>query len=471
MDELIVIGAEKQFFIDDYVLEALEGTAQVMNQPQKDLSNPLIVADRPWEGTHVYLYKGTTLFDRDRGLYRMWYQVYDPEHAKHMICYARSEDGLHWEKPDLGVVEYAGSRENNIVFAGNRYAANVNVLDDAHETDPSRRYKLLYWDRGPKGGPSGICVAFSPDGIHFTPHPDNPVLSGTGDTHFVYGWDERYGQYVGYFRPTGKGVPLAGSRHVRTIGRSLSPDFVHWTYPQIVLQPDANDPPDTQFYCMTVFPYDGLYLGFIAVFATNSCQMRSQLAVNRDGILWRRVKQGTPFLPLGSFGSFDGAQMYLNAPMRVGDELWIYYGGFATRHSYRSEEGAEGVAPASSIGLARLRPDGFVTVDAGPNVGTATTKPLVFSGQQLAINAWASFKQSAGVDDSTLVQVEILDGEGRPLPGYGAEENDSLTAGELGLRQVITWQGNADVGRLAGLPIKLRFHLRNVKLCSFQFES
>ena len=474
MEPLKITG--KQLFIDEEVIASRERVMAVMNPAVKYYGNPLIVADRPWEHSMIYVYKGTVLWEPDEAIYKMWYQIYTPDAGEpYTVAYATSADGLTWEKPALGIIDYQGRKDNNLVFTGNKYAANVNVFKDTRDPDPTRLYKNLYWDSGATGGADGICVAFSPDGLLWTPAAENPVLMGTGDTHHVLGWDDRYNKYIGYFRPRGPEVPRAGKLTTRTIGRSESDDFVHWTPPRMVLAPDEADPPDTQFYHIAVFKYEGLYLGFLGVFHTNSLHIDHQLVASRDGINWRRLGGRQPFLGLGDPGNFDAGMAYIATPVIAGNEIRIYYGGFNTRHSYRDLRGIAtdfmppGAKPAAGIGMARLPLDGFVSVDAGPNPGTLTTRPLTFTGRQLYLNAQFSAKQSAGMDDESLISVELLDGSGQPISGYTLSEAIPISGDGLEFGKQVTWQDKPGVAALQHLPVQLRFHLRNVKLYAFWF--
>jgi hypothetical protein len=483
--EPIGIDTQRQLFFDDQLIEQLDRTMRVLNQPVKFPGNPVLTGDQPWENGDAYVFTGTVLWDGEQERFRMWYGSnggrFDP--VRDFCCYAESTDGVNWEKPALGLVEYDGSRANNIVFIGNERAENVNVLLDHHEGTPDRRYKMLYWDRGAQNGPLGINVAFSPDGLHWTQYAGNPIVTGTSDTHSLLGWDNRQHCYVAFFRPStyeprissppveGRrpvDLPRAGKYFKRVIARTTSPDFIHWTDPEVVLAPDEKDPPDLEFYSMAPFQYAGHYLGFVDCFHTNNCAMDVQLAHSRDGVEWNRGHPRQPFIPTGSFGSFDGRQIYAAAPVVRENEIWIYYGGFNVGHSLRSMAGGEGLTFQTATGLAKLPLDGFMSIDAGPNAGVLTTKPLRFEGQCLVINAQPSLKEGL-YDDETLVRVELLDLNGTPLPGFTAEHADPLVGDAAMTDQVITWDGNHDVSTWSDQPVRLRFTLRNIKLYSFQF--
>jgi hypothetical protein len=140
-------------------------------------------------------------------------------------------------------------------------------------------------------------------------------------------------------------------------------------------------------------------------------------------------------------------------PIVVGDEIWFYYAGFSGRHWATKRKEPQGGA----VGLAKLRLDGFVSIDAGD--GELTTVPLLMSGDRLIVNANASLGS---------VKVEILDAAGKPLEGFSKEDADSIQGDSV--RHTARWKGRADVSSLKGKPITLRFHIDRSKLYSFAFQ-
>jgi len=444
MSHVLKLSSERQLFVDDYVVEEVRNLRQVLNQPTKYAGNPLIRPLKPWERPGVNLY-GTVMYDPEQGIYRMWYQGYGG--TPYTGCYATSRNGIHWEKPNLGLVKFGGSMENNIFLDD---AAILNVIQDRREKDPDRLYKALFWEQH---NPS-VSVAFSPDGVHWTKYAGNPVLRGTSDTHTLLGWDEACDKYVAYIRPS-----VGNGTRIRVIGRSVSDDFNHWTEPEVVLQPDEDDPPGLEFYGMPVFKYQDLYLGMPWAYhaypeeslTRMAALLDTQLAVSRDGVHWKRAGDRKPFIPRGPASSIDQGMIYTaKEPVVVGDELWFYYGGF---------DGDHGCWCSANICLAKLRLDGFISMDAGDKEGTLVTKPFYCEGRDLIINADARGGQIA---------VAVLDEAGNQTGNLdGFKKIDCALFDGDAVRHKVTWRDNISLEALRGQPIRLKFYMQQAKLYSF----
>jgi hypothetical protein len=443
------IGTERQLFLDDHLIERMAGLRRTVSQPSKFARNPLLVGDSPWAPQGPMMF--SLIRDPDDGLFKAWLSNYTdrfPGNEQFMTTYVVSRDGLTWDKPALGLIEFGGSTANNICFKGASNCCGFAVVKDPCDPDPSRRYKAAYWDTGEDKQTWGVCVAFSPDGLRWTAHPGNPVVTGTGDTHTLLGldgFDPAVGKYVGYFRPGGG---------PRRIGRSVSDDFVHWSDVEVILAADEEDPDNVSFYGMDGFIYEGLHIGFLWVFHNDEEPqlMDIQLVCSRDGSSWTRVGDRQVFLPRGEMGDFDCYMVQqANPPIVVGNELWIYYSGNNGMH-WRDVPVAQ-----SAIGLATLRLDGFVSLDAGEEEGTVLTKPLEFEGGQLLVNADASAGQ---------LTAELVNAEGQAMEGFTRTDCDPLTRDSL--RHTITWGGRSDL-REVRQPVRIGFYLRKAKLYSFAF--
>ena len=520
--EPIRIGTGKQLFIDDHVVESTASISRVLNRPVKHPGGPVLRPERKWEGNFASV--SSVIYDPEDVLFKMWYvpslitaqrpsgplEEYESllrasnyREELDLTCYAVSRDGVHWERPELGLAEFEGSNRNNIISdmsvrsEGGLYNSGraPNAFRDHREQDPARRYKALGYARA-ANGQTGICLYFSADGLDWKEYPGNPVMVGTSDTHTVLGWDPSRKKYVAYLRPGWKDygeavaaydgippevraaslpshtpdqlAPRAGRIRKRTIGFSASEDFIHWSPIEPALIPDSVDPVDLQFYGMPALLYEGIYLGFPWVFRTNSLTMESHFAYSRDGREFQRLPDRGPYIPLGANGTWDDGCVYVRQPLVHDGKIWFYYLGVNWRHGVEDLL-AEGENAEAAVGLATLPLDGFVSLDAGPNPGTMITRPLIFEGNRLLVSFEDSQKGSAGVDHHSSLRVEVLDSDGEPLEGYGLEDMEPVTRTVAG--QPISWGGSADLSNLAGQPVQLRFHLRNGKFYSFQFQS
>lgn len=494
---LLEIGNRKQLFIDDYMIQSLTDAKQVLNTAAKEPSNPVIRPDQPWEGHLTPV--GKVLYDPEEKLFKMWYSTSGEWRAepggqlseyhwtdtgavrervdapyryvgiyhnyKYRLCYATSRDGVHWVKPNLGKVEFNGSRNNNLLPADGR----APTFEDPNEADPAKRYKSIAMTRTTDPPGMQLHAYYSPDGFNWTPEPTNPVMDTTpepgrwGPTHYM-GWDPIRKVYAAHIEnclhrrcPTG----------IRTVGRAESPDFRNWSLPQNILLPDDEDYPDAEFYLFPVVAYEGTYIATPWIFRTTRTLHYPTLAFSRDGVNYER-KFREPLVRPGAEGSFDSVSVYSQAPIMQGGKIWIYYTGANWRgpeQLYLKQE-AEGEAPLRAPGLATLPEDGFVSIDAGKlRPGILLTQTFSFEGSGLHVNMEAArHNDGAGIPQ---IKVEILDHQTKPLPGFSLKDSDPMAA--RGAAQA-SWQGNSDVSSLEGRPVQLRFWIRNASLFSFQFK-
>ena len=475
---IIDIGSTKQLFLDEYLIESLEDTRFVLNYAEKATDNPVIPRDRPWEGN--YNHYATVFYDQDQQKFRMWYSTSNwtpvpggtPKGTDPRICYATSEDGYHWEKPSLGLVEFNGSKDNNIVGEDNWLGFKGGIVFDAREPDPSRRYKALVQtvegelstDTGRKG--MQFHLYYSGDAFNWTAYPDNPIIDwgnrgGRWGPTSVMGWDPFHQVYVAHMEicahqrcPIGK----------RFIGRAESPDMIHWSAAVPAILPDSEDFPDTEFYSMPAFFYEGFTIGMLWNFRTTNTTILPQFVFSRDGIHYDRRYRG-PFIPAGPGEAFDSVSIYALRPIVYGDKIFFYYGGVNWRSPEQLEIMGEERA-YGAIGLAVLPLDGFVSLDGAKlRFSEVVTRAFTFAGKELRLNMRAAFQRWGA--HPAEVRVEILGTDYKPISGYGFDDCDPLT--ETGISHRVTWKGKSDVGELAGEPVKIKIYFKNAKLFSFQF--
>ena len=482
------IGSQKQLFIDERFFHSSENIELCMNPPVQD-RDPVLIADRPWEQKGIGAY--STAFREADGKFRLWYDalvdVGLPQEGARRLCYAESDDGLHWEKPSLGLIQFRGSTENNIVApqVERQSMQGATVYRDEH-APTDERYKL--WSKFrptdsqlTEGMRSGLWAMHSPDGIHWQAYSNQPNPPNQScDTQNMFFWDDSFKCYVGYTRvretQSSEEAALAGKVAYRSIGRITSPDFRTWSRTQIVLEADEKDlaipvpskfdnqRPSIDYYTSCAMKYESaqdVYLMFPSVYYHWGedgfpATMDTQLLSSRDGIRWRRQGNRRPFLQHGMDDEVHSGMIFANPWLiPVDDELWLYYAGMAHNHGADPND----VGRSSSLFRAYIRRDGFVSADAGFSGGQFITPVLQFAGNRLEVN----LDGGAG----GWLQIEIQDTAGQPLFGFRLTDTDPVVGNAI--NKTVTWQGKADVSELIGKPVRLRFVLRAMKLYAFQF--
>ncbi len=514
------IGSIKQLFLDDHVVDTLDGVVRQFHRPVRYEDNPVIQADKPWErgGGGVYLYGGSVMYDEEDGHFKMWYRTSSPldssatsrskePEGAYKACYAVSDDGVHWEKPSLGLTDHDGSTHNNILppaIGGMKQIRRPNLIKDYDDPDPDRRYKMIYMDNFE--GKWALSKGFSRDGITWemnvgVPHAFERPVAPNG---VLFGWDARRSEYVHYHRKSGMVPADVDGRLVRkkhAVMRTSSPDFEIWGDTQEVLTPSDTDPPNWSpshgVDLAGVLYTDDLYVGTVDSGTTyhvedfpghlwdpfhrnEFAEYRTELVISRDGVMWRRAAPFWEFMRFGSWGTWDRDHVGLAKPILYNDELFFYYAGSNVSMGSNSpghpmadviNTVRDGQWMAHAIGLAKMRLDGFVSMDAYQDGGMLTTRPLVFEGDHLQVNVRAPEKPFG--DDRFVpspygtFDVEILDLAGKPLEPFSLAHCDTFTGDKL--RHTVTWNGSPDLTALAGEAVSLRFHQRNAALYAFQF--
>ena len=486
---MIPVDQRKQLFIDERFIESSDGVSLCMNTPYQH-PEPVLVPDRAWEVEGVGAYN-TVMRDAD-GKLRMWYDAQTGvgiAPGSRRLAYAESDDGIRWRKPELGLIEFAGSKANNIVAPVEvRQSQQGGTIYRDDRAPAAERYKL--WtklsvptgrdDRPMKGG---LWAMFSADGTRWNLYPDQPHLDVSCDTQNVFFWDETVEQYVGYIRARETQVADEAADSdkpvYRSVGRVTSPDFRHWSSTQVVFQADEIDlgaalpqpavdnRPQIDFYTNCAMKYADAQDAYVMLPSVYyhwgddgfPATMDVQLATSRDGISWRRAGDRRPFLRHGFDGGGNNDMIFAN-PYLIpfgDDELWLYYIG--TERVHNSSQAGQRLR--SAIYRATMRRDGFISADSGYAGGEIVTPPLTFSGNRLELNC----DGGAG----GWLRVEILDQGGLAHPGFSFADGENITGNSV--RKTVTWQARADVGELAGLTVRLRIVSRDMKLYAFQFTN
>jgi hypothetical protein len=434
----------KFLFLDFRAVETVDGFERRLEAPRKRRENPLLQSDDPAEGNSMSMYG--SVVQREDGLFQMWYTVNHPT-LYGAMAYAQSEDGLHWQRPALDVVKYKG-RRTHLVFAKSPHG--TTILYDRAESRSGWKYKMLTG-----AAPSHrICAFRSADGIHWVDAAENPVTGSNPDCPMSL-HRAADGHYVAYHRP-GFGD--------RRVARSESWDFAHWSQPHIVIDQEAGDGPQTQFYGMGSIPYGPYELGTLWIYRTDPANMdfykmrggqqHAELAYCRSGYAWHRAALGEPFIPHGRAGSWDGGCLQAaSSPLLLEDEIRFYYAGQRPLHSESKDW--KGKEPRCGIGLASCKPDRFVSLTAARR-GKLLTRPFWTQTPLFFINA--------DVAKGGQVRMGVLDSDGKAIQGFGIADCLPVTGDSI--QHAVVWRGQGDASVLANRQIRLQVEARNARLYS-----
>jgi hypothetical protein len=234
-NEIIHLGDKREIFVDHYLIDKLEGTRLVMNHPHDE--GPVLFFDDPWEGPFC----GYVTIINDDGKYRAYYRGWNDLKDRQVTCYAESDNGRNWVKPELGLVEYNGSKKNNIILDVEPETHNFcPFIDTKPNVPPSQKYKALGGS-----GKSGLIPYVSSDGIHWEKlHNEGVIKKGAFDSQNVAFWSEQEKLYLCYFR--------VGADGFRSVSRSTSKDFINWSEPVAMTYGDT---PREHLYTQQTSPY------------------------------------------------------------------------------------------------------------------------------------------------------------------------------------------------------------------------
>lgn len=490
-ENLIDATKHKQLFLDDHVVETTDGLTRTLHpvdrhgpviEPDESIGQLGLQADCP------------PIWNPVTEMYQWWFfaRYSSPAQGPYLKTairrahFATSNDGVRWERPNLGLYELDGSTDNNLAADPEGLTAN-DILRDEHEPDPVRRYKGMFG-----GGLRSFGV--SPDGFDWT-MLDVPGVPSQDTSDMLY--DEYTQQFLLYHKHS--------TEWGRSVWLSTCKEFGDWSEAVLVFHSDetdkenaakriraVTDDPDyltppiideqdyiAQIYKMPVMPYEGIYIGFPVLYnpsglippprgnATGISQV--ELTVSRDLYNWDRVANREVFIPLDKWnGSNYGTSQVLTCGrpvVRDNGEIWVYYvanrargnkelywyspGSSHIDRHYFNDSDESGMA----LNLGKVRPQGFVSLDA-ENEGTLLTKPFLTDGKGLNINANIRGGLYAELLDATTMQ---------PLHGFAKNDCQTVTGDQL--NAAISW-GSVTVPS-NNTPVRVRFTMRNADLYAF----
>jgi len=487
---MINIGSRRECFFDTFIVDKEKTSANILLH-KPEIKNITMTCDEPWEGDCSDFFN--FFFDDEAGIYRMYYlgwayQRENPEEMAIRVCYAESKDGITYTKPNLGICEFRGSKENNIIFDEKTMQFdNFYVFKDKNpECKSGQKYKAIALDLSQ----NALVAFYSNDGIHFE---KGNVLTDKGafDTLNVAFWDEDAKMYRCYIR----GFHVSGDLEykdpederplflspsdrnvrVRDIRYMESEDFESWTRPVHI---DFGDKPDVPLYTNVVSKYyraPHIFVGFPTRYMEREewtpcydvlCGLegrkkrfekgrRQGLTVtdcvfmtSRDGVKFTRydesfIRPGAEHETNWVYGSCYPSVGFVETPSHINPDCDNELSMFCYENHMSGKPAA--------LRRYTLRLDGFASMHAGENEEILTTKPFVFEGSKLFANistsAWGYMYFELTCGGKTVKSCEM----------FGDSVNKQICFED-------------DISQFAGKETILKIRMRDADIYSFKFE-
>jgi hypothetical protein len=466
----ILMQNRRELFVDHAIIESLKNVEAKLGMPVS--GGIALKFDQSWEGNFCAY---VSIVD-DGKKFGMYYRgVGDHEKPKDQVtCYAESTDGINWTKPNLGLFKVNGSTANNVVLTYDpikQTSHNFTAFYDSNSGIPvGERYKAVGGVYSTEKVKRGLYRYVSADGIHWKMFSDTTALFGDGygmDSQNVPAWLPSEQCYAVYLRKWTDDKPgdkklLKG---MRTIARSTSKDFIHWTEP---VPMSFGDTPMENLYTNATQSYFRAPQIMIAMpfrFSPDS-RILSDAEMTAYGIdknMWQGVSDA---VLLTSRGGSIYDRKFLESFARPGLDQRNW--------AARSSIPALGIIPTGesemSFFLTRaygtkdcylermvLRKDGFVSLNAKFTEGSALTKPLILKGDNLSINYSSS---SIG-----YIKVILVDLKGKEVPGFGEADAVKITGDKIAYK--VAWKSGKVISSLANQSVRIKFIMRDADLYSF----
>jgi hypothetical protein len=473
--DVIPVNVGRQLFVDPFLISETDMTS-VYHKPNFFKGNPVLEPSEEWEKTILGApfaapFSDGIWYDETDDTYKMWYLagagILKDENKNLYTCYAESKDGKKWIKVNNDVYP-----NTNIVDTFNRDAATIWL--DKFEKDPVKRYKMFNVESRPSDRRWQYILKYSIDGIHWS-----NGIAQSGDIH------DRSTAFYNPFRGIwclSMRSPTSVSFRSRTYLENADPEVavsmahrirqgipdknvVYW------ITPDGKEPHNPKFpevnpgiYNFDAIAYESIMLGQYTVWQGPENEVCAELGIqkkneiflgySRDGFHFSRPSH-EPFMAVNEIKgawNWGNVQSINGTPLIVGDSLYFYCSGRKLNDiSYDSY-----TSTGASTGLATLRRDGFVSMNASKTESYLLTEKLSFDGKYLFVNA--EIRES--------LYIEVLDENGNPIDGFTKKESTILKKTNS-TKQIVTWKNNKDLSALAGKIIRLKFYVTDGDLYAF----
>jgi len=426
-------------------------------------TGPVLPNDRDWE---FMIFGYCSLHDLG-GKFGLWYEVVPPKEdgKTNLLCYAESLDGINWKKPNLGLVEFRGSKANNIVINGatcpyGQFHGNSVFLDPNAPAD--ERFKVIYWTKNipenvmerlqrenpesitPYGAKlhCGTLLGTSPDGLHWQ-FSNKVLFMHTCDTQTTVSYDPFLKRYVCFTRTY--------QMNRRSIARTETADITRWPAPELVLWTPIDADSSDDLYCNAKTIYPGtktMHLMFPTMYRRRADTCVLRMASSLETQVWEWLPG--EILQCGDAGSWDGGSLFAGSGLTEipGNKVVLPYCGYEYPHKYPR------FGRFGQLGFAAWTKERLVALQADDDAEFWTGE-ITLPGQTLHLNF--------DVKRAGYIKVEVEGVRGRSLADCDPMFGNSL-------KKQVTWKGNASLGVEKAEPVTLRFQMRSAKLFSFEVK-
>lgn len=471
--KVIPITIGRQLFIDDFLIEHTD-LQRTFHQAEKYAGNPVLFPTtqgelRSLETEHArreggaqpavcYLGHGGTFYDPLEKAFVMFYTA----GWRGGLAKAISRDGMTWDKPEWGL-----ESENLILPPGMDLAGGDNaVWLDLGAEHSGERIKFMTERTYGLENRTKVTTSHTLHLIDEKGKLSPAVPAGRAADYCSFFYNPFRKVWVYSVKRNG---PHGRTRHYAESPEFLAPQVfdrsVFWVGADRLDEPDPRigDPP--QLYSLSAVAYESILLGAFQIHLgpkNSICDLGGfpkiteiKLGFSRDGFHWERPDRRAFIGATRRDGDWDRGYVHTTTGvcLVVGDKLYFPY----TAYSGVAPDGQRGMYTGASVGLAMLRRDGFASMEAKERTGSLTTRPVVFNGRYLFVNA--------AIDRGGELLVEVLDANGEVIQPFSVG-NCVAISGDSTLREV-TWRNATDLSALSGKSVRFRFRLKQGSLYAF----
>ena len=455
---MLNLGSDKHVFTDTTLIDTnlgkktkpgtLPAGLEISVHAPTICPTPILGSKMPWETS--FTSNGSVI--EEEGYYRFYYECLPQGIRSNSIAVAciESEDGEHWVKPDFGIVEFNGSRQNNLVFDSNIAGRPVNTVSIFRDfiAETARRFKLSYVS--PSSDGDCVFTAISDNGHQWNTSAIDAFKSEFLIHNIHTDLDTRQGKYVVFLNQDIHGL--------ETITRSESYSFDCLPSPEPVFKP-ASWKECGHLNSSTAYapwPDGDSYLMFITT-GSNTIQMLT----SRDGFAW----DSKPKLPINNSGFLQPGAIFSPCTglfrSKNGDFSLIV--AVTENPITKPKIGANKLS--DNYYIITWPEDGLMSLEA-VNEGAIVTKPFIFTGETLNVNA--------SINQKGYIKFELIDATANqtsykePIENREFKDCDDLKADKH--NHLVTWSGESSLSKWSGRPVRLAIRMKKSRLHSLHFK-